>query len=173
MLTKRQVMKLQSSYKESSKMYSMVSEALMVHFHYRLNQIANHTRHPGCVAYALQKSFKEELQHLQQQGIIAPLGIDKIAEWCNNFILVPKLSGKVRLCLDPVRLNQELNDIFPKLNNVKYLSLIDTSSGYHYLKLDERSSYLTTFACQFGWYRYKRLPFGAAPTGDMFKRKID
>ena len=29
------------------------------------------------------------------------------------------------------------------------------------------------FACQFGRYRYKRLPFGAAPAGDMFKRKLD
>ena len=29
------------------------------------------------------------------------------------------------------------------------------------------------FACQFGWYRYKRLPFGAAPAGDMFQRKTD
>ena len=51
--------------------------------------------------------------------------------------------------------------------------LIDLSSGYHNLKLDEKSSYLTTFACQFGGYRYKRLPFVAAPTGDMFLCKID
>ena len=29
------------------------------------------------------------------------------------------------------------------------------------------------FACQFGRYRYKQLPFRAAPTGDMFQRKID
>ena len=30
-----------------------------------------------------------------------------------------------------------------------------------------------TFACQFGRNRYKWLPFGAAPEGDMFQRKID
>ena len=36
-----------------------------------------------------------------------------------------------------------------------------------------RSSYLTTFACQFGRYRYKRLPFGAAPTGGMSQDKIN
>ena len=77
------------------------------------------------------------------------LGIDEMVEWCNSFILVPKLNDKVRLCLDPARLNQvliravhrglTLTDIFPKLNNVKYLSLIDASSGYHNLKLGERS----------------------------------
>ena len=57
--------------------------------------------------------------------------------------------------------------------NAKYLFLIDASSGYHNLKLDERSSYLMTFTCLFGRYRYKRLPFGAALAGDMFQRKTD
>ena len=66
-----------------------------------------------------------------------------------------------------------LDNIFPKLNNAKHLSLIDASFGYHNLKLDERSLYLSKFACQFGRYRYKRLPFGTATTGDLFQRKID
>ena len=98
-------------------------------------------------------------------------------------MLVPKANGKVRLCLGPARLNQvlirpvhrgpTLHDIFPKLNNVKYLPLIDESCSYHNLKLVDKSSYLTAFACQFGRYRYKRLPFGAASTADMFQHKID
>ena len=29
------------------------------------------------------------------------------------------------------------------------------------------------FACQFGRYRYKLLPFGAVLEGGMFQRKID
>ena len=135
------------------------------------------------VAYVLWKLFKEELDHLQKQDIITPLGVDRTAEWCNSFLLVPKANGKVSLCLDPVRLNQvlirpihrgpTLNDILPKLNNVQYMSIIDVSLGYHNLKLDERSSYLTTFACPFGWYQYKCLLFGAAPVSDMFQHKID
>ena len=62
---------------------------------------------------------------------------------------------------------------FLKLNNKKYLSLIDVGYEFHNLKLDDRSSYLTTFACLFGRYRYKRLPFGAVPAGDMFQHKTD
>ena len=65
-----------------------------------------------------------------------------------------------------------LNDILPRLNNVQYMSIIDASSGYHNLKLDTQSSYLTTFTCQFGRYRYKCLPFGAVPAGNMFQHKI-
>ena len=33
-----------------------------------------------CVAYALQKPFKEELEWLQQQDIITSLGVDETAE---------------------------------------------------------------------------------------------
>ena len=40
------------------------------------------------------------------------------------------------------------------------------------LKLDDRSSYLTTFVCQFDRKRYKRLLFGETPAGDMLKHKI-
>ena len=29
------------------------------------------------------------------------------------------------------------------------------------------------FACQYERYMYKKLPFGAVLTGDMFQRKID
>ena len=29
------------------------------------------------------------------------------------------------------------------------------------------------FACRFGQYQYKQLPFGAAPAVDMFQCKID
>ena len=53
------------------------------------------------------------------------------------------------------------------------MSIIDPSSGYHNLKQDMWSSYLATFSCPFGRYYYKYLPFGAAPVGDMFQRKID
>ena len=117
-----------------------------------------------CVAYPLQKPFQDESERLQWD-IIRLLGVNKTSEWCNSILLVPKANGKVRLCLDPAQLNQALirpihrgpilNDILPKLNNIRYLSLRDASSGYHNLRLDYKSSYPTTFACQFGRYIYK------------------
>ena len=114
--------------------------------------------------------------------IINPLEVNETAEWCNSFVLVPKANGKVRLCLDLARLNQALirpihrgpavNDLLPRLNNVKYMSITDASLGYHNLQLDTKS-YLTTFACPFGRYQYKCLPFGAALVGNMFQCKIN
>ena len=68
------------------------------------------------------------------------------------------------MCLDLACLNQALvrpihrgptlNNVLQKLNNAKYLSLIDASSEYHNLRL-EKFSYFTMFICQFGQYRYK------------------
>ena len=125
--------------------------------------------------------LRNELEHLQKMDIITPLRVDESAEWCNSFVLVPKANGKVRLCLDLVRLNQvlikpihrgpTLNDILPKLHNVKYMSIIDASSGYHNLQLENKSSYLTTFTWPFGRYQY--LLFGAVPAGKIFQHKID
>ena len=108
--------------------------------------------------------------------------MDETAQWCNSFVLVPKPDGKVRLRLDPARISQALihpdhrgpmfNDIFPKLTNIEYLSLTDASFRYHNVRLDEQSTYVRKFACQFGRYRYKRLSFGAAQAGNIFQRKI-
>ena len=53
------------------------------------------------------------------------------------------------------------------------MSIIDASSGYHNLKVDRQSSYLTTFSCPFGRYQYKQLLFGAVPVGNMFQQKMD
>ena len=112
------------------------------------------------VAYLLPKPFKDELDWLQKLDIITPLRVNETAEWCNSFVLVPKAKGKLRLSLDPVMLNQALitpvhrgpilNNILLRLNNVKYISITDASLEYHNLKLDKKSSYLTTFACPFG-----------------------
>ena len=41
---------------------------------------------PRHVAYALQKPFKEELEHLQKLDIITPLGVDETSEWCSGLV---------------------------------------------------------------------------------------
>ena len=109
---------------------------------------------------------------LQKQQIIVPLGMNETSERCSSFVMVPKVNSKVRFCLDSTRLNKAftrpvhknstLNDILQKLAGKKYLTLIDASLGYHNLKLDKRSSYLTMFSCAFGGYRYIRLSFRLA-----------
>ena len=46
------------------------------------------------------------------------------------------------------------------LSDAKYFSVLDATSGYWQIKLDEESSLLTTFNTPFGRYRFTRMPFG-------------
>ena len=66
-----------------------------------------------------------------------------------------------------------LNDIPLRLTGIKYLKLIDISSGYYNVKLNEKSTYLTTFLCPFDRYQNIKLPFGAVLADDLFKKKIE
>ena len=47
------------------------------------------------VAYTLQELQREELERLQRQQMIVPLGVNEILEWSNGFVLLPKVNGKV------------------------------------------------------------------------------
>ena len=128
---------------------------------------------PMRVAYSLQEPLREELDQLQKQQIIVTQGVDETLEWCNSLLLVNKANGKVSLCLDPIRpvhRDPTLNDILLILADIKYLTLIDVSPGYHNLKSDEQSSHSITFHCPFGRYRYIQLPFGVAPAADIFQK---
>ena len=48
-----------------------------------------------------------------------------------------------------------------------------TVQGITILNVIKRSSNLIIFACQFGRYRFTRLPFIGVLAGNMFQTKID
>ena len=63
-----------------------------------------------------------------------------------------------------------LQEVLPKLANVKLFSVFDAKDGFHQIKLDEQSSYLTTFWTSFGRYRYLRMPFGISSTPEEYQQ---
>ena len=60
-----------------------------------------------------------------------------------------------------------LEEITPKLAGAKLLSKPDTHNGYRNVKLEEESSYLTTFNTPFGRYRFLRMLFGLQMSQDI------
>jgi len=77
----------------------------------------------------------------------------------------------VRICVDPKFLNralvrgtyymQTIDDILPKLTNVKVISTVDIKQAFWMLQIDRESlSTLTTFETPYGRYRWLRLPMG-------------
>ena len=51
--------------------------------------------------------------------------------------------------------------------------MLDARSGYWNIKLDEESSYHTTFNTPHGRHRFMRLPFGLNCVQDVFQKKVD
>ena len=64
-----------------------------------------------------------------------------------------------------------LEDILPNLANAKVFSVLDAKEGFWHIKLEESSSFLTTFWTPFGRYRWLRLPFGISSAPEEFQRR--
>ena len=95
-------------------------------------------------------------------GILAP--VNETTPWINSFVLVEskdKLGNlKLCICLDPTNLNKVITrepyhfgtpeDIAHLLADACTMTPCDCKKGYWYQKLDEASSFLTTFDIEIG-----------------------
>ena len=139
---------------------------------------------PRRIPVALRERFRTELTRMENAGIVAKVTcpIDLV----NSFVIVEKPKTKsLRICLDPKALNDAIrrphypmrtfDEVLSELSEAAFFSVLDATSGYWSLKLEDKSSYLTTFITPFGryMYRYLRVPFGLNCSQDVFQRKID
>ena len=119
---------------------------------------------------------------MKNAGIVAKVTCS--IEWVNCFVNVEKPKTKsLRICLDPKALNgairrphypmQTCDEVLSELSGAAYFSVLDVTSGYWSLKLEDKYSYLTTFNTPFGHYCYLRVTFGLNCSRDVFQRKID
>ena len=64
-----------------------------------------------------------------------------------------------------------VEEILPHLSNAKVLSILDAKDGFWQVKLDEESSYLTTFWTPCGRYHWLRMPFRISTAPEEFQRR--
>ena len=137
---------------------------------------------PRRIPVALRGRFRTELTRMENAGIVAKVTCP--TDWVNSFVIVEKTKTKsLRICLDPKALNDAIHrphypmrtfdEVLSELSEAAYFSVLDATSGYWSLKLEDKSSYLTTYHTPFGRYRYLRVPFGLNCSQDVFQRKID
>ena len=139
--------------------------------------------HP--VPVHLKDIFKQKIDKMVKAGIIKP--VHEATPWINSFVLVESKdkSGNLKLyiCLDPTILNKAiikepyhfktLKDIAHLIAESCVMTVCDCKKGYWHQKLDDASSYLTTFNTDLGHFRYTVMPFGATVAGDVFQCKLD
>ena len=104
-------------------------------------------------------------------------------EWVNSLVVVQKPTGAVRLCIDPRDLNlaikrphypmKTIDEVASRLQGAKIVSILDATSGFWQLKLDDESSRLCAFNTPIGRYRFTRLPFRVKCAPEIFQRTMD
>ena len=138
---------------------------------------------PRRVPIALKDEIRAELSSMEEQGVIEKVTEGQRTDWVNSIVYPRKANGKLQICLDPRDLNTAikrehhvtptLEEIIPKMSGAKHFSTVDAKCGYWNIRLDEPSSFLTTFNSPFGRYRFKRMPFGLKMSQDIFQARID
>ena len=143
--------------------------------------VPSHIDAPRKTPIALKDAIKEELDNMVSDGVIRK--VTEPTDWVSSLAYSKKKSGKLRICLDPRRLNQALKRPHHKIPTIeelthqfcgsRFFSKLDAKSGYWSVQLDEESQLLTTFQTPYGRYCFTRLPFGLKVSQDIFQQKMD
>lgn len=133
---------------------------------------------PRRVPAALRSRLLDELQQLEEQGIIAK--VTQPTDWVSSLLVVPKKDHKICICIDPRDLNKAIKrehyqiptieDISTHLEGARVFTVLDVKQGFWHVPLENQSSYLTTFNSPFGRYRWLRMPFGISSAPEIFQR---
>ena len=65
-----------------------------------------------------------------------------------------------------------VEEVADELSDAKVFSVLDATSGFWHIKLDEKSSELLTFNTPFGRYQYLRMLFGINSAPGIFQKRM-
>ena len=119
---------------------------------------------PGAKLYALSTPHRvaiplwKELTRMEQLGVIEK--IEEPTEWCARLVVVPKQNGKVHICVDLTKLNENecherhplsaIEQILAQLSGATVFSILDANLGFWQIPLSVESARLTTFISLYG-----------------------
>ena len=102
---------------------------------------------PRHVAIPLLPKVKAELERMQDLGVITP--VEEATDWCAGMVVVPKATGKARICVDLTKLNESVcrekhpipsvDQTLGQLAGAKYFSKLDANSGFWQIPLSQES----------------------------------
>ena len=89
----------------------MLLHYLLISFKVQDNQLKSEAKPfalttPRRIVVPLLPKVKEELQCMENMGVISK--VDEPMEWCAGMVVVPKPNGKVRTCVDLIKLNESV-----------------------------------------------------------------
>ena len=133
------------------------------------------------VSYALQSALSQEIEYLQQEGILEPV---ESSDWATPLVVVPKTNRQLGVCGDyKVTINQcvekkvyplpTTEDLFAQIAGGQVFSKLYMAQAYQQLTLDEDSKKLLVVNTPRGLFQYTRLPYGVSTAPAIFQSVMD
>ena len=104
-------------------------------------------------------------------------------DWPANVVMVKKVNGKWRMCVDFTDLNKvcpkdsypllQIDTLVDSTTRNQLLSFMDTFSGYNQTKMEEADQEKTSFVTSQGLFYYKVMPFGLKNAGATYQRLMN
>ena len=126
-------------------------------------------------------AIEEAIDYMVKQDILEPQ--IEPTPWVSSVTYPVKPTGEVRPCLDARDLNkaiirenhkpQTVEEIAHQLAGAMVFTKADTLKAFLQVHLTEESSKLLVINTHKGRYRFKRMPFGAKMSQDVFQMKMD
>ena len=124
--------------------------------------------------YHFQNDFDKVLEDMIKSGKVRP----SKSGWASPLRLVKKKDGGVRVTINYKQLNAVtekiaypipiINEILHRLSNTKYYSVLDLTSVYNQVELDDNSRQYTAFICPQGLFEFNVLAMGLTNETETF-----
>ncbi|KAL2248407.1 UNVERIFIED_CONTAM: Retrovirus-related Pol polyprotein from transposon [Sesamum indicum] len=124
--------------------------------------------------------IRQEVEKLLRAGYVSEI---QYTDWLSNVVLVPKSSGKWRMCIDFTDLNKAcLKDPYPlpridlmvdSTVGFEMFSMMDAYQGYHQIHMAKEDRDKTSFITKKGIYCYNMMPFGLKNAGATYQRLVN
>ncbi|KAL0374129.1 UNVERIFIED_CONTAM: Retrovirus-related Pol polyprotein from transposon gypsy [Sesamum radiatum] len=124
--------------------------------------------------------IEEEVNKLREAGYVSEV---QYTDWLANVVVVPKASGKWRMCTDFTDLNKACpKDPYPlpridllvdSTAGYELFSMMDAYQGYHQIFMAEEDRIKTSFITDQGIYCYNVMPFGLKNAGATYQRLVN
>jgi hypothetical protein len=126
------------------------------------------------IMYHFQNDFDKVLEDMIKSGKVRP----SKSGWASPLRLVKKKDGGVRVTINYKQLNAVtekiaypipiINEILHRLSNTKYYSVLDLTSVYNQVELDDNSRQYTAFICPQGLFEFNVLAMGLTNETETF-----